>query len=467
MAEQKDIAILGGGPGGYVAALRAAQLRKSVVVFEADRVGGTCMNYGCIPTKTLLHETRQFHELKRHPRFTGPVADVGLDWAAVQARRQFVVDRLVTGLEFLLQRGRVSVVKGTARLLDGRTIAVRTETGETRFEAGRILLATGSRSADLPFLKPDGRTVLTSREALGLPEVPRSLVVVGAGAIGLEMGAIYARLGTDVTVLEILPQILPGADREVAGRLERTLKKQGLKILTQMRIDEAVVAGGTVEFKGVSLKTNAPFVLKADKALLAAGRRPNSEGLSDPPGLIELARGGYVRVNEKLETNLPGVYAVGDLAGGKLLAHKAYHDAVVAVDNAAGLERSVDYTALPMAVFTEPEFASVGLTEEEARARGGAVKIGQFPLQASGRALTMEAVDGTVKIVADADDTVVGAHVMAPAAGEMIPVLTMAVARKLKLRDVGHLIYIHPTVSEAVGEAALKARNEALHLLNT
>ncbi len=467
MAEHKDIAILGGGPGGYVAALRAAQLRKSVVLFEADRVGGTCMNYGCIPTKTLLHETRQFHELKRQPRFTGPVADIGLDWAALQTRRQFVVDRLVTGLEFLLQRSRVAVVKGTARLLDGRTIVVRNDTGESRYEADRIILASGSRSADLPFLKPDGRLVLTSREALELPEVPRSLVVVGAGAIGLEMGAVYARLGTDVTVLEILPQILPGADREVAGRLERTLKKQGLKILTQMRIDEAAVTGGSVEFKGVNLKTGASFALRADKALLAAGRRPNSEGLTDPAELVELGRGGYVRVNEKLETNVSGVYAVGDLAGGKLLAHKAYHDAVVAVDNASGLERSVDYTALPMAVFTEPEFAAVGLTEEEARERGGAIKVGQFPLQASGRALTMEAVEGTVKIIADAEDTVIGAHVMAPSAGEMIPVLTMAVARKLKLLDVGHLIYIHPTVSEAVGEAALKARNEALHLLNS
>lgn len=467
MAEHKDIAILGGGPGGYVAALRAAQLRKSVVVFEADRVGGTCMNYGCIPTKTLLHETKLFHELKHHPRFTGPAAEVGLDWAAVQARRRFVVDRLVAGLEFLLQRGRVAVVKGTARLLDGRTIAARTDSGESRYEADRIILATGSRSADLPFLKPDGRTVLTSREALELPEVPRSLVVVGAGAIGLEMGAVYARLGTAVTVLEILPQILPGADREVANRLERTLKKQGLKISTQMRIDEAAITGGTVEFKGVNLKTNAPFALKADQALLAAGRRPNSEALAEPQGLIELARGGYVRVNERLETNLPGVYAVGDLAGGKLLAHKAYYDGAVAVDNASGLDRSVDYAALPMAVFTEPEFASVGLTEEEARARGGAVKTGQFPLQASGRALTMDAVDGTVKIVADGEDTVLGAHVMAPSASEMIPVLTLAVARKLKLRDVGHLIYIHPTVSEAVGEAALKARNEALHLLNS
>lgn len=467
MAEHKDIAILGGGPGGYVAALRAAQLRKSVVVFEADRVGGTCMNYGCIPTKTLLHETRQFHELKRQPRFTGPVADIGLDWAAVQARRQFVVDRLVTGLEFLLQKSRVVVVKGTARLLDGRTIAARTEAGESLYEADRIILASGSRSADLPFLKPDGRTVLTSREALELPEVPRSLIVVGAGAIGLEMGAVYARLGTEVTVLEILPQILPGADREVAGRLERALKKQGLKILTQMRIDASAATGGGIEFTGVNLKTDAPFAVRAEKALLAAGRRPNSEGLTDPPGLIELGRGGYVRVNEKLETNLAGVYAVGDLAGGKLLAHKAYHDGVVAAENACGLERNADYTALPMAVFTEPEFASVGLTEEEARERGVDVKIGQFLLQASGRALTMDAVEGTVKVIADADDTVIGAHVMAPAAGEMIPVLTMAVARKLKLRDVGHLIYIHPTVSEAVGEAALKARNEALHLLNS
>ena len=466
MSERKDIAILGGGPGGYVAALRAVQLKKKVVVFEADRVGGTCMNYGCIPTKALLHQTKLYRELKSLRTLTGPVAEVGYDWAAIQAARKTAVEKLVAGTEFLLQRGRVELVKGRARLKDERRIVVDTAEGARTYEAERTILATGSRSATLPFLQPDGRTVVTSREALEFDTVPASLIVIGAGAIGLEIALIYDRLGVDVTVLEIMSQVLPGSDRETATRLERTLKKQGLKVLTEMRVDEASVVEGRVSLKGVHLRTKAPFVYGAEKVLLATGRRPNSEGLSADGPLVELGQGGFVKVNDSLETNLPGVYATGDLIGGKLLAHKAYHDAVVAVENACGLKRAVDYRALPMAVFTEPEFASVGLTEEEARARGGAVQVGHFPLQANGRALTMEATEGIVKIVADSEDTVIGAHILAPAAGEMIAVLTAAVAKGLKLRDVGHLIYIHPTLSEAVGEAALKAKNEALHLVN-
>ena len=466
MSEQKDIAILGGGPGGYAAALRAVQLKKKVVVFEEDRVGGTCMNYGCIPTKALLHQTKLYRELKSRRILTGPVAEIGYDWAAIQAARKTAVDKLVAGIEFLLQRGKVELVKGHARLKDEHRIVVETAEGARTYEAERTILATGSRSAALPFLQPDGRTVVTSREALEFEAVPSSLIVIGAGAIGLEMALIYDRLGVDVTVLEIMPQVLPGSDRETATRLERTLKKQGLKVMTEMRVDEATVADGRVSLKGVSLRTNAPFVYGAEKVLLATGRRPNSEGLGADGPLVELVKGGFVKVNGALETSLPGVYAVGDLVGGKLLAHKAYHDALVAVENASGQNRTVDYQALPMAVFTEPEFASVGLTEEEARAGGGSVQVGHFPLQANGRALTMEATEGMVKVIADAEDRIIGAHILAPAAGEMIAVLTAAVAKGFKLREVGHLIYIHPTLSEAVGEAALNAKNEALHLLN-
>jgi dihydrolipoyl dehydrogenase len=466
MSERKDIAILGGGPGGYLAALRAIQLRKKVVIFEEDRIGGTCMNYGCIPTKALLHQTKFYRELKSRRTLTGPVAEIGYDWASIQAARKTAVDKLVTGIEFLLQRGKVELVKGRARLKDERHIVVETADGIKTYEAERTILATGSRSAALPFLQPDGRNVVTSREALEFGAVPASLIVIGAGAIGLEMAVIYDRLGVDVTVLEIMPQVLPGSDRETATRLERILKKQGLKVMTEMRIDEASIAAGRVSVKGVGLRTKAPFAFEAEKVLLATGRRPNSEDLGADGPAVELAKGGFVKVNAALETSLPGVYAVGDLIGGKLLAHKAFHDALVAVENASGLKRTVDYRALPLAVFTEPEFASVGLTEEEARADGRSVRVGHFPLQANGRALTMEATDGIVKVIADGEDRVIGAHILAPAAGEMIAVLTAAVAKGLTLREVGDLIYIHPTLSEAVGEAALKARNEALHLLN-
>ena len=461
---RKDIVIIGGGPGGYLAALRAPQLGKKAVLIEEDRVGGTCMNYGCIPTKYLLHQTKVLKEVRETRTITGG-AGVGLDWAYVQSGRQAVVDRLVRGIEFLLEKGGVEVVKGRARLEDAGKVLVETADGPKTFVADSVILATGSRAASLPFLAPNGTEIVTSTEALAFPEIPKSLLVIGAGAIGLELGSIYRRLGTDVAILEILPGITPGSDKETAARLERTLKKQGLKILSQMSIAAAEVAAGKVTLKGTCLRTNAPFEYSADRVLLAAGRRPNSSGLA-PEGMLRLGHGGFVEVNEKLETGVPGVYAIGDLIGGKLLAHKAYHDAVIAVENAFGLARTVDYRALPMAVFTDPEFASVGLTQEEAEAKGLKVRSGIFPLQASGRALTMDATDGMVKVLADEKDRVVGAHIVAPGASEMIHELALAVSRECTLSEIGGLIHIHPTLSETVGEAALKARGEALHLLN-
>jgi dihydrolipoamide dehydrogenase len=291
------------------------------------------------------------------------------------------------------------------------------------------------------------------------------MIVIGAGAIGLEIGTIYARLGTEVTVLEIMPTILPGMDRQSVVRLERLIKKEGLKILTEMNIDGCQVERGLIRIRGVSLKTRADFDLTAEKVLLAAGRRPNSEFLRDRlSGLMDAK--GFVRVNGRLETEAPGIYAIGDLIGGKLLAHKAQHEGVIAAENAAGAFREMDYKALPMAVFTEPEFASVGLTEEEARAQGIQMKTGLFLLQANGRAVTLDSAEGAAKILASADDRIIGAHIIAPFASEMIPELTLAVQKGLTLRDLSAAIHIHPTVSEAIAEAGLKAQGMALHALN-
>jgi len=466
MAETRDIVIVGGGPGGYLAAMRGAQLGKKITLVERDRIGGTCINYGCIPTKYLLHQTKVLKEVGSARTLEGPVAEVRLNWAKVQQGRQAVVDQLVKGLVFLLEKGKVEILKAPARLRSDRTVVARTAEGERAFEADKVIVATGSEAASLPFLKPDGLTVITSTEALTLPEPPKSLLVVGAGAIGLEMGSIYRRLGTEVTVLEILPQILPGSDKEAVTRLERALKKQGLKIFTEMKIEAASVGDREVVLTGVCLKGHTPFEHRAEKLLLSAGRKPNTADLFDGEPFLEMDR-GFIKVNQALETNVAGIYAIGDVIGGKLLAHKAYHDAIVAVENAAGGRRPVDYGAMPSAVFTEPEFAAVGLTQEEAVARGIKVKSGVFPLQASGRAMTMEATDGLVKVLADEADKVIGAHVVAPGASDMIPVLTMAVAKGLTLKELDGIIYIHPTLSETIGEAALKANNEALHILNS
>jgi dihydrolipoamide dehydrogenase len=466
MAEKRDIVIIGGGPGGYLAAMRGAQLKKTITLIDQDRIGGTCINYGCIPTKYLLHLTKVLKEVGGTKTLEGPVSEVRLNWAKVQAGRQAVVDQLVKGLVFLLEKGRVEIVKAPARLRADRSVVIRSSEGVRIVEAGKVIVATGSSAASLPFLKPDGRTVITSTEALTLPEVPKSLLVIGAGAIGLEMGSIYRRLGTDVTVLEILPQILPGSDKEAVTRLERALKKQGLKIFTEMRIGEAAVEEGAATLKGLCRKTNAPFEYRAEKVLLSAGRIPNTADLFEEQPFLDMDR-GFIRVNPALETNVPGIYAIGDVIGGKLLAHKAYRDAIVAVENASGLSRTVDYRALPSAVFTEPEFASVGLTQEEAAAKGIKVKSGVFPLQASGRAMTMEAMEGMIKVLADGSDRVIGAHLVSPGASDMIPVLTMAVAKRMTLEELAGIVYIHPTLSEAIGEAALKANNEALHILNS
>jgi len=466
MAEKRDIVIIGGGPGGYLAAMRAAQLKKTVTIFEQDRIGGTCINYGCIPTKYLLHQTKVLKEIGGTRTLEGPVGEVRLNWAKVQQGRQAVVDQLVKGLVFLLEKGKAEIVKAPARLRADKSVITTTAEGERVIEAGKVIVATGSRAAGLPFLKADGRTVITSTEALELAEVPKSLLIIGAGAIGLEMGSIYRRLGTDVTVLEILPQILPGSDKEAVTRLERALKKQGLKIFTEMRIEAAEIADGAVTLRGVGLKTNAPFEYRAEKVLLSAGRQPNTADLFDGQPFLDLDR-GFIKVGPSLETNVPGIYAIGDVIGGKLLAHKAYHDSIVAVENASGLSRTVDYAALPAAVFTEPEFASVGLTQEEAVAKGIKVKSGVFPLQASGRAMTMEATDGLVKVLADESDRVIGAHVVSPGASDMIPVLTMAVSKGMTLMELDSIIYIHPTLSETIGEAALKANGAALHILNS
>ncbi len=467
MEDQRDIVIIGAGPGGYLAAMRGAQLKKTITLIDRDRVGGTCINYGCIPSKYLLHQTKILKEATGTKTLEGPVGDVRLNWAKVQQGRQAVVDQLVKGLVFLLEKGKVEIVKGPATLRPDKTITVATAAGERRIRADKVIVATGSRAAGLPFLKADGRAVITSTEALTLPEIPKSLLVVGAGAIGLEMGCVYKRLGTDVVVLEILPQILPGSDREAVSRLERALKKQGLKIFTEMKIESAEVAGCQVTLRGVGVKTNAPFEFTAEKVLLSAGRKPNTEDLFDGPAFLDMDR-GFIKVDPALETNVPGIYAIGDVVGGKLLAHKAYREAIVAVENAAGLSRTVDHTALPASVYTEPEFATVGLTQEEAAARGLRVKSGVFPLQASGRAMTMDATDGLVKVLADeADDRVIGAHVVAPGASDLMPVLTMAVAKRMTLEELDSIVYIHPTLSEMIGEAALKADNRALHILNS
>jgi len=466
MDKKYDLAIIGGGPGGYVAAIRAAQLGKKVGLIEKDKLGGTCLNYGCIPAKYLLHQTAVFREIQESKNLRGPLKEIKCDWERVQKEKSEVVAKMVKGVEFLLKRNGVEVVKGTGFLKNERQVIVETEGEEKLIEAEKIILAIGSKPTKLPFLAPNGKEVVTSREALEFDSIPRKLLIIGAGAIGLEIGTIYQRLGSDVTILEIMPSILPGSDKEMVTRLDRILKLQGLKIQTRMRIDSAQIKEDKVSLQGMYLETQARFEFEAEKVLLATGRKPDSDVLKKGDFKALLDSQGFFKVNPFLETDMPGIYAIGDMIGGKLLAHKASHEGILAAENASEAKREMDYEALAMAVYTEPEFSSVGLTEEEAREEGTGIKVGLFPLSANGRSLTMMAQEGLVKIIADKKDKVIGAHIIAPNASEFISEVTLAMSKGLKIQDVSSSIHIHPTLSEAVMEAALKAEGKAIHILN-
>ncbi len=466
MNEKFDLAIIGGGPGGYVAALRGAQLKQKVVLFEKERVGGTCMNWGCIPAKFLLHQTKIFKETKDNKYLDGPLDALTCNWGRVQEQRKKIVERFVRGIEFLLKKNGVQLVQGDAKLRNERQIEVQGENNKGIYKAERIILATGSKPAALPFLQPDGDTIITSKEGLELAEIPDNLVIVGAGAIGLEMGAIYQRLGSQVTILEIMPDILPGSDQEMTKRLERILRLKGLNIYTQMEIRHVSGDKEKITLESFCLKEKKNRTFDAQKVLLAVGRIPNSEEFLEF-GTTFVDEKGFVKVNEYLETEISGVYAIGDLNGGKLLAHKAFHEGVLAAENATGLKKVTRYNALPIAVYTEPEFSSVGLTEQQAREKGLRVQAGVFSFQANGRALTMGKPEGMAKVIADEQDTIIGAHILGPNASELLAELTLCVEKGMKLQDVSSAYHIHPTLSEAVMEAALSAKGEALHILNT
>lgn len=467
MTEKYDIAVVGGGPGGYVAALRGAQLKKNVVLIEREEVGGTCMNWGCIPAKYLLQQTKIYKDARDNNNIDGPLGSLSCNWPGLQKDKEEIVQKMVKGIEFLLKTNGVTVLKGEATLKNEMEIRIHAEEGESQVEADKIILATGSRPKEFPFLPFNGREVIDSKRALSLKTIPKKMLIIGAGAIGLELGSILLRLGSEVVVLEIMPTILPGIDGQMARRLQRILKKQGMEIYTEMKIEDSDVQKGHVALRGTCLKNNSPFFYEGEIVLCATGRTPNTEFFAGEENSLAKDAGGFVRVNEYLETGIPGVYAIGDLIGGKLLAHKASHEGIIAVENALGSQNVLDTNTIPSAVFTDPEFSCVGLTEEEAKVQGIKPQIGFFSLQASGRAMTMGKLDGSVKVLADQEDRIIGAQILAPSASELIPELTLAVKKNLLLKDIASTIHIHPTLSEAIMESAMNAHGEAIHILNT
>jgi dihydrolipoamide dehydrogenase len=457
-----DLIIIGAGPGGYVAAIRAAQLGIKTAVIEKQYWGGVCLNIGCIPSKCLLEDTHLYDELKHSGKARGILAEtIGFDWGAMQARKATVVKQLTGGVEMLLKRNGVEKIAGSAAFISADTVQISLNEGGTeQATAAKFIIATGSTSAELPHIKPDGETIITSTEALALAIVPKTLAVIGAGAIGLELGSVFARLEAKVTMVEMMPQIIPGADKELADMLARELKKEGTAIHLESKVTslEKTAAGAKLTVEGKS-----SFEVEAEKVLLAVGRKPNTEGLNLQDAGVETCARGFVKVDSSFNTSAPHVYAIGDVIGGMLLAHKASHEGIAAVEAIAGLGEPKPH-AVPSIVYTAPELASVGLTAGQASEQGMEAKEGKFLFRANGRAMAMNSIAGMVKVVADAKtDMLLGVHILGPAAGELIHDAAVALAAHMKLADYQMVLRGHPTLAEAITDAALAADKRAIH----
>src|SRR5216683_1189400 len=458
MAGTFDVVVVGGGPGGYVAALRAAQLGAVTAIIEKDRFGGTCLVRGCIPTKALLQSSELYTLAKGGAPF-GIVADnVGFDWPAAQKRKTAVVDQLVKGVEGLLKAGGVTMVSGAAKLAGGGVIEVAGD----RLQAKNIIIATGSAVSRIPL--KGAELTIDSDAILELKEIPKRLAVIGGGVVGMEFAAMFAALGSKVTVLEMLPQILPMVEADLVNVYAKHLSGLGADIHTNSKVAEVAKVGGGLQ---VRFSTGAEGgAVDADHVLLAVGRSPYTEGLGAEAAGVKLERGRVV-VDDHLRTSAQGVWAIGDVIGGIMLAHVASYEGICAVENIAGHARIPDYHAAPNCVYTDPEIAHVGLGEKDAKERGIEVKVGRFPFAASGRALTLGQSEGFVKVVADAPTgRMLGVHIVGPRATDLIAEATLAVQNGLTLDQLDLTMHAHPTLPEALMEAALAAQGRAIHIAN-
>jgi dihydrolipoamide dehydrogenase len=462
MSEQVDIAIIGAGPGGYVAALRAAQLGAEVVLIERERVGGVCLNWGCIPTKAMVSSIETLLEIEHAGEYGVIVGEPAFDFARMMARKQEVAERLVSGVETLLEARKVEVITGTGELLTPNRVQIRD--GSREFvEARHVIIATGSQVAMPPVPGLGLPGVVTSKEMLSLEEAPQDLVVVGGGVIGVEFASIFNALGTKVTIVEMLPSILATVDEELARRLTQLLRRQGVDIHTNSPLSE--VRQGSRGLEVVFQGPQGQAMVPADVVLMATGRAPHTEGLGLDAVGIELHQGAIV-VDEYMATNVPGVYAVGDVTGGYMLAHVASYEGEIAVERALGGRRAADYKAVPNCVFTTPEIAGVGLMEQEVKERGIAYNKSRFPFTASGRALAMGHTTGLVKMICEGNTgKVLGLHIMGPHASDLIAEGAMAIQLGATAADIAHTIHAHPTLSEAVMEAAMGQFEGPIHAL--
>jgi dihydrolipoamide dehydrogenase len=461
-----DVVVIGGGPGGYVAAIRAAQLGLNTVCVEMDKtLGGTCVNVGCIPSKALLTSSEHYEWARQHSAEHGVKIDaVSLDLATMMKRKDAVVGQNTKGIEFLFRKNKITWAKGRGSLKTGNIVDVTADDGTvTTYEAKNVIIATGSVPIELPFLKFDEDRVLSNIGALKIPEVPKRLIVIGGGVIGLELGSVWRRLGAQVTVVELFPTILPGNDEEIIKEADKIFRKQGLDLRTGTKVTGASQEGKVVRIEVE--KDGAKETLEADYVLVSVGRKPSLTGIDVAALGLNLGKRGEIAVDAEMRTNLPNVFAIGDAVGGKLLAHKAEEEGVIAAEVIAGHHAKMDYKSMPSVVYTWPEIASVGLAEHEVKESGREYKTGKFPFSANGRARTMAETSGFVKFIADArTDELLGCHIIGANASDLIQEVVLAFEYRGSSEDIGITVHSHPTLSETVKEAALGVLGRPLHI---
>lgn len=462
--EAFDVAIIGAGPGGYVAAIRAGQLGLRTAIIEKDKeLGGTCLLRGCIPTKALLHAADLLEEIRRADQIGLLTNGVSVNFEQVQRYKSRVVERMARGVEYLMKKNNVRVLKGTGRLEGRGRISVSDSNGSTKLiEAKNIIIATGSVPRSLPGIEIDGRQVITSDEILELEQIPRSLIVIGAGAVGVEFASMFSRFGSEVTILEMLPRVLPLEDEEISSELERSLKKAGIKIFTGAAVSRVAASDGAVKVSAQIGNEVREFV--AEKVLVAVGRRAYTDGLGLENTRVELER-GFIKTDQYMRTAEPGVYAIGDVVQTPLLAHVASAEGILAVETIAGREtRPINYDRVPNCTYCSPEVASVGLTEAKARERGYDVRVGRFPIHVIGKSRILGATEGLVKVVGDARyDELLGVHIVGPHATELIAEACVALGLESTVEELIRTMHAHPTVSEAIKEAAEDVHKMAIH----
>jgi dihydrolipoamide dehydrogenase len=463
-----DVVIIGSGPGGYVSAIRCAQLGfKTAIIEKYNSLGGTCLNVGCIPSKALLSSSHHYAEIAHFEENGIEISgEVKVNLEKMIARKQAVVDQTVGGINYLMDKNKITVFTGTGSFVDATHVAVAKADGTSEtIESKNIVIATGSKPSSLPFIKIDKERIITSTEALSLKEIPKHLVIIGGGVIGIELGQVYLRLGAQVSVVEFMDRIIPGMDGALSKELTKVLKKQGMKFYTSHKVKSVERNGDSVTVQAENAKGET-ITLEGDYSLVSVGRRPYTDGLNADKAGVKLTEKGQIEVNDHLQTNVSNIYAIGDVIRGAMLAHKAEEEGTMVAEILAGQKPHIDYNLIPGVVYTWPEVAAVGQTEEQLKASGVEFKSGSFPFKALGRARASGDLDGFVKILADAKtDEVLGIHMIGARTADLIAEAVTAMEFRASAEDISRMSHAHPTFAEAVKEAALAATdNRALHV---